>query len=153
MYFTPATVAVGLALARAPEVEHWSYALAKTIDIKATTVNAVLHRMFAAGWLIVRVAPPRRIYRLTLTGAVGLERIRQAAGKPPPTAGPPRHRTRIRRPVNRTTGSCPECRTVYVLRDDGWLPGHRRAGRPCAGSWEEPLSVPLSVRGGRSSPR
>ena len=149
MHFTPATVAVGLALARAPEAEHWGYALAKTVDVKCTTVNAVLHRMLAAGWLTVRVEPPRRLYRVTDAGRAGLERLRPAAGKPPPTAGPPRHRARTHRVVDRTTGSCPECRTVYVLREDGWLPGHRRAGRPCAGSWEEPLSV----RGGRSSPR
>ncbi|HEV7652390.1 MAG TPA: PadR family transcriptional regulator [Actinophytocola sp.] len=145
MYFTPATVAVGLALYREPDAEHWGYALAKTLDLACPTVNTVLRRMHDAGWLAVRAesrhnAPARRLYRLTDAGRDGLERLRQAAGKPPPTAGP-RRRARPRGPAPaRPTGTCPECRTDHVLRDDGWLPGHRRAGRPCAGSWEEPLA-------------
>jgi len=153
MHFTPATVAVGLALARAPEVEHWGYALAKSVDVAVPTVNAVLHRMLDAGWLTVRVEPPRRLYRVTAAGQAGLERLRQAAGKPPPTAGPFSRGTRSHRPSTpRQTGTCPECRTSHVLRDDGWLPGHRRSGRPCPGSWEDPVGVPVTVPGGRSSP-
>lgn len=146
MHFTPATVAVGLALARAPEAEHWGYALAKTVDVPCPTVNTVLRRMLDAGWLTVRVeprdnAPARHRYRLTDVGLAGLENLRRAAGKAPPTAGPPRHRVRPRRPSPvRPIGTCPECLTAHALRDDGWLPGHRRSGRPCAGSWEEPLA-------------
>jgi DNA-binding MarR family transcriptional regulator len=146
MHYTPATVAVGLAIARAPGAEHWSYALAKTVDLPCPTVSTVLRRMLAAGWLTVRVepranTPARRRYRLTDAGLAGLENLRQAAKKPPPTAGPPRHRARPRRPSPpRPIGTCPACLTPHPLREDGWLPGHRRSGRPCAGSWEEPLA-------------
>ena len=140
MYFTPATVAVGLALAREPGAEHWGYALAKAVDLPCPTVNTVLRRMLDAGWLTVRSEPPRRRYRLTDAGLAGLENLVLAAGKPPPTAGP-RHRGRVRRPSPvRPFGTCPACLTAHALRDDGWLPGHRRSGRPCAGSWEEPLA-------------
>jgi DNA-binding MarR family transcriptional regulator len=150
MHFTPATVAVGLALARDPGAEHWAYALAKSVDLPCPTVNTVLRRMCDAGWLVSRsapqhTAPARRLYRLTGVGLAGLERLRRAAGKPAPTAGPHRHRPKPRRPTPpRPTGTCPECRADHVLRDDGWLPGHRRAGRPCPGSWEEPLTATRS---------
>lgn len=152
MHYTPATVAVGLELAREPDAEHWGYALAKAVDLPCPTVSTVLRRMHDAGWLAVREAPQRRaparrLYRLTETGHAGLEHVRQAAAKPAPTAGPPRDRARSRRPAGlRRTGTCPECLTDHTLRDDGWLPGHRRSGRPCPGSWEEPLRAMLAGR-------
>lgn len=169
MHFTPATVAVGRELLSNPNTEHWAYAIAHNVALRYGTVIAVLHRMHDAGWLTVRVEPAhnamprRRLYHLTDTGRVALEHgIREAADKPPPTAGPRRgprphappqpptpQPPALRPRTPRPTGTCPECSKKRPLRTDGFLDGHGQSGRlhgpRCAGSWEYPIEAQETV--------
>jgi DNA-binding PadR family transcriptional regulator len=73
----PALQAVAMML-EDPGAEYWGLAIAKQIHVPTGTIYPILHRLEAAGWLestleqvdtTTACRPPRRLYRLTPTGA------------------------------------------------------------------------------------
>lgn len=150
MHATPKTIAVGLAIARAPDRDHWAAELARATNIKILTVMDILGRMTHAGWLTRRAAEnvqwfagqPYSLYRLTDEGLAAVDSLRQAADKPPCVSGAPRGagtRPGFRPVESYDTGTCPACRKREKVRTDGLLAGHGPRNRRCPGSWELPL--------------